>query len=482
MLTEVSFSWSLLIYVSEWLVRLLMLAVLIERHPPRTAVTWLLVIFFLPWPGLFLYLLIGENRLPHRRIRLRRALLEKYDGVRRLDVLGAVQEPPRIDKRFLPTVALAEKLGFMPVRFGNRVTLLANTDRVIKQLIEDIDAAQRHVHLLFYIFAADETGQRVGAALKRAAMRGVKCRLLVDAVGSRQFLNQVAPDLRASGVELYAALPVSLLRAWVARLDLRNHRKIVVIDGQIGYTGSQNIVNADYGYSALEYHDLMVRLNGPVVLELQAVFADDWYAESDQFLEDSELSPDDATPLFEGGDAVQALPSGPLFPVENYQRQVVAAIHAAQKQVTITTPYFLPDEVFLEAMETAALKGVRVELIVPVKSNYALVGLAACAYYEQLLSCGVSIYLFHEGLLHAKSMTIDDSIAFLGSSNFDIRSFALNFEINMIFYGIEFTEKLCEQQAFFRENSERLSLSEWQKRPVYKRVMQNVFQLLSPVL
>ena len=482
MVTEVSLSWSLLIYISEWLVRLLMLAVLIERHRPRTAVTWLLVIFFLPWPGLFLYLLIGENRLPHRRIRLRRALLKKYDGLRKFDVLGAEHEPPGIDKRFSPTVTLAEKLGSMPVTFGNRATLLTNTDRVIDQLIEDIDAAQRHVHLLFYIFAADETGQRVGEALKRAALRGVKCRLLVDAVGSRQFLNQVAPDLRASGVELYAALPVGLLRAWVARLDLRNHRKIVVIDGQIGYTGSQNIVNADYGYRTLEYYDLMVRLNGPVVLELQAVFADDWYAESDEFLEDSELSPGDVTPLFEGGDAVQALPSGPLFPVENYQRQVVAAIHAAQEQVTITTPYFLPDEVFLEAMETAALKGVRVELIVPAKSNYALVGIAACAYYEQLLSRGVNIYLFHEGLLHAKSMTIDDSIAFLGSSNFDIRSFALNFEINMIFYGVEFAEKLREQQAFFRENAEPLSLDKWQKRPAYKRVMQNVFQLLSPVL
>jgi len=458
-----------------------MLGVVIERHPPRTAMTWLLVIFFLPWPGLVLYMFIGENRLPRRRLIQRKALLGRLEEVRNRYMLHRDNVPFDIYQAFESTVTLAEKLGYMPIMFGNQTTLLTDTGMVIDRLIEDIDAAQHHVHLLFYVFAVDKTGHRVGAALERAAARGVECRLLVDAQGSRHFLKKMAPRLQASGIKLYPSLPVSLLRAWVARIDLRNHRKIAVVDGRMAYTGSQNIVDAGYGHKDLQWYDLMVRLTGPVVLELQAVFVGDWFAESDEFLEGSEIFPDAETPV-DAGNAVQTLPSGPLFPAENYQRLVVAALHAARHRVIITTPYFVPDEVFLEAIETAALKGVKVELIVPLKSDQILVGNAARAYYERVLKSGVSIYLFKEGLLHAKSMTIDDSLAFLGSSNFDIRSFALNFEINMIFYGAEVADKLRQQQDWFRENSQLLTLSKWQQRPRYQRVMQNIIKLLSPVL
>lgn len=479
--SELILPWSVLFYASEWLVRLVMLGVVIERHPPRTAMTWLLVIFFLPWPGLLLYLFIGENRLPRHRLIQRKALLVRLEAMRQRYMSHRDNVPAVLDTSFLPTVSLAEKLGYMPILFGNQSTLLTDTDDVINQLVRDIDTAQHHVHLLFYIFAADETGSRVAAALERAAGRGVECRLLVDAQGSRRFLKKMAPRLKASGIKLYPSLPVSLLRAWAARIDLRNHRKIAVIDGQTAYTGSQNIVDAGYGHKDLQWIDLMVRLRGPVVLELQAVFVGDWFAESNEMLDSREFFPDTDIPPDETN-AVQALPSGPLFPEENYRRLVVAALHAAQRRVIITTPYFVPDEVFLDAMETAALKGVKVELIVPLKSDQILVGNAARAYYERLLKSGVTIYLFYPGLLHAKSMTIDDSLAFLGSSNFDIRSFALNFEINMIFYGAEVAGKLRRQQEAFRDKSQRLTLSEWQQRPAYQRVMQNVVKLMSPVL
>jgi len=179
---------------------------------------------------------------------------------------------PDLDQPFQTTVTLAEKLGYMPIMFNNKTTLLNNTDETIDHLIKDINAAQSHVHLLFYIFEIDETGQRVAQALERAAARGVECRLLVDAQGSRRFLKKMAAHLKKSGIQLYPVLAVSLLRAWASRIDLRNHRKIAVIDGKIGYTGSQNIVNAGYGHKNLRWHDLMVRLTGPVVLELQAVF------------------------------------------------------------------------------------------------------------------------------------------------------------------------------------------------------------------
>ncbi|GMT41110.1 MAG: cardiolipin synthase A [bacterium] len=474
-------SWSLLYYISEWLIRLVMLGLVIERHPPRAAMTWLLVVFFLPWPGLLLYLFIGENRLPHRRLMKRKALLARLEGVRKRYMSHRGNVSSIVDQEFLPTVKLAERLGYMPIMSGNKATLLADTDVVIDLMVEDINTAQHHVHLLVYIFSVDETGQRIMAALERAASRGVECRLLADAQGSRQFLRRMSQRLIKSGIKLYPALPVSLLRAWVSRIDLRNHRKIVVIDGRIAYTGSQNIVDAGYGHRNLQWHDLMVCLSGPVVLELQAVFVGDWFAESNELLDGTDIFPDGNSPV-KGGVAAQTLPSGPLFPTENYQRLAVAALYATRRKVTITTPYFVPDEVFLEAMETVALRGVLVELIVPLHSDQILVGNAARGYYERLLKSGVTIYLFNKGLLHAKSMTIDDSLAFLGSSNFDIRSFALNFEINMIFYDTRFAESLRQQQDWYRARSQRLVLAEWQQRSRYQKTMQNVIKLLSPLL
>lgn len=477
---NITLSGSELFYFSEWLVRLVMLGVVIERHPPRTAMSWLLVIFFLPWPGLVLYLLIGENRLPRRRLAQRKAMLDRLESIRRRYMLHMKNVAERLEKKFFPTITLAEKLGYMPIMFGNQAALLNETDAFVDRLVKDIDAAQHHVHLLFYIFAVDDTGRSVIAALERAVARGVSCRLLVDGQGSRRFVRKMSRRLRHAGIECYQALPVSLLRAAASRIDLRNHRKIAVIDGHIAYTGSQNIVDAGYGRRDLQWYDLMVRLTGPVVLELQAVFVGDWFAESDQLLDGPEIFPDkeDAG----SGIAVQAMPSGPLFASENYQRLVVSAIHSAEHSVTITTPYFVPDEVFLEAMETAVLKGVEVELLVPLKSDQLLVGNAARGYYDRLLENGVAIHLFAEGLLHTKSITIDNALAFLGSSNFDIRSFALNFEINMIFYDAGIARSLRQQQDWYRERSRQLELEAWRQRPRAQRLLQNIVKLMSPLL
>lgn len=481
MWTEFTLTLPLIYVVSEWLIRLLMLGIVIERHPPRTAMLWLLVIYFLPWPGLLLYVLIGENRLPHRRLVKRRALQQRLNEIQQRHMPSLPSARAVLDHEFLPAIKLAETLGKMPIMFGNRVQLLNDSDDVIDRLIMDIDVARKHVHLLFYIFERDETGMRVCAALERAAARGVQCRLLVDDQGSRGFLRKHADSLRQRNVEVYAALPVNILRAAVSRIDLRNHRKIAVIDSTIGYAGSQNIVEPGYGRKGLQWNDLMVRLTGPVVLELQAVFIGDWYAESDQLLEQEDIFPRVDNPQGKGA-PVQVLPSGPLETAESYQRMTVAAIYSARKHVLITTPYFVPDEVFLVALETAALKGVSVEIIVPHRSDQRVVGYAARGYFERLLKSGVVIYLYRKGVLHTKCMSIDDTLAFVGSSNFDIRSFALNFEINLIFYQPAFAAELFKQQLSYKSDSYHITLEDWLKRPWYKRVLQNVTRLLSPIL
>ncbi|MBN2580046.1 MAG: cardiolipin synthase [Pirellulales bacterium] len=473
------FSFSLLYYLSEWAVRVVMLFVIPRRRHPSAAMAWLLVIFFLPWPGLALYWLIGSNRLPRRRImqhtrmldRLRAASqrLEKYPNIGR----------PELGSRAMEAVKLAEHLGYMPILGGNDVELIAETETFIDRLTADIDAARSHVHLLFYIFVGDGTGQRVIDALTRAVHRGVKCRVLVDGVGSRQLLKRWGKKIRAEGIELHEALPVGIFRRRMARLDLRNHRKLAVIDGRIGYTGSQNIVDAGYGHKDLAWHDLMLRLRGPILLELQEMFVTDWHFETDEVLDDETIFPD---PEPAGAIAVQTLPSGPNYPTENYQRMVVAAIHAAERRVTITTPYFVPDDPFLQALETAVLRGVEVELVMPRKLDQRLVAAASRSYWDDLLEMGVKLYLYDKGLLHAKTMCVDESIAFIGSSNFDIRSFALNFEINLLFYGREVAAQLRRQQDLYLRDSFQLTADRWAQRPTSKMLFQNIARLLSPLL
>jgi cardiolipin synthase len=473
------FSWSLLYYASEWIIRVVMLFVVPRKRHPNSAMAWLLVVFFLPWPGLILYLILGRYRLPRRRIEQHGEFLEALQSadLRWADLPHVAH--PDIGPHAQEAVKLAEKLGYMPILGGNDVELIAETEVFIDKLIADIDAAEHHVHLLFYIFADDSTGRRVAEALGRAANRGVKCRVLADAVGSRPMFKRLAREMIAGGIELHPSLPVGLFRRHMARIDLRNHRKLVVIDGRVGYAGSQNIVEAGYGRKDLAWHDLMLRLTGPILLELQSVFIADWYFETDQILEEDEYFPE---PPLSGEIAAQTLPSGPTYPTENYQRIVVAALYAAERRVTITSPYFVPDGPFLQAMQTAVLRGVEVELIVPRRCDQKLVGAAGRSYFDDVLDMGVKLYLYDKGLLHAKTMCVDDSIAFIGSSNFDIRSFALNFEINLLFYGPEVAGQLHAQQRRYMDDAFLLTAQRWADRSAVKKLFQNIARLVSPLL
>lgn len=468
-----------LLYVTEWAIRLVMLFTVPRRRSPNAALAWLTVIFFLPWVGLVLYLLIGTNRLPRRRVERYRQLIAEFH--RHLDRLPQESEVtnPALPEEASAAVRLVERLGQMPILGGNHVEFLTETEEVIDRLIDDIEQATHHVHMLFYIYHDDETARRVSAALVRACARGVSCRLLVDAVGSRAMLRRLAGELIRHGVRVQVALPVGLFRRTVARIDVRNHRKIVVIDGRIGYTGSQNIINADYGRRGLAWHDMTARVEGPAVLALQAVFLGDWYFETEEILSQPELFP----ALEPKGDIpLQVLPSGPIYPVENYHRMVIGALHTARQQVIVTTPYFVPDQSFLQAVQIAILRGVEVILIVPEKCDKLLVGAAAWSYFGDLLELGCKIYLYRPGLLHAKTMTIDNCFAFLGTGNFDIRSFSLNFEVNLLLYGQRVTAELRRLQFQYLARSRMLTSEEWNARPEWLKTLDGIARLMSPLL
>jgi cardiolipin synthase len=469
-----------LYYAGEWIIRIVMLCVVSYRRRPTTAMAWLLLIFFFPWLGLAIFLMIGRTRAPGRRMARHDETIAYWQQIGERFVGHPNMVAPDVGD-LDPVTHLVRRLGRLPALGGNAVELLDETDAHIERLVEDIENATKHVHAMFYIFSDDAVGRRVGEALACAAERGVTCRLIVDGMGSGKMLKSYAPALRQRGVAVVAALPISLLGRVLERIDLRNHRKLVVIDGLIAHTGSRNIVDPSYGRAGFSWHDLVARVTGPVVLELQALFVGDWYSETGDLLEShsDELFVD---PEITGDIPAQLLPSGPTWPTENYQRLVVAAMHAAREHIIITTPYLIPDEAFLQGLHTACLQGVQVDIVVPKQSDQVLVGAAQHSYFDELLEYGVNVHLHTDGLLHAKTMSVDHAIAFFGSSNFDIRSFALNFELSLVFYGAEETDDLRRIQMRYIEQSELLTKDEWAERPKWRAIGQNVARLVSPLL
>jgi cardiolipin synthase len=302
--------------------------------------------------------------------------------------------------------------------------------------------------------------------------------VLVDSLGSRRYLRALLPELGAAGVEVHEVLPVGLLRWRLDRIDLRNHRKIAVIDGRTAYTGSQNLVDADF-VEGLTYEELMVRVTGPVVLELQLVFAVDWYLETGQLLDGTGVFPE---PAITGDVPSQVLPSGPGFPTANNQRVFIALVHGARERVVITTPYFIPDEPLLQALQTAVLRGVDVHLIVSERADQFLVGHAQRSYFGELMDAGVSIHQYRRNFLHAKHLSVDDRVVVVGSSNMDIRSFALNDEISLLVYHPRLVERVRLQEERYMRSSTRLDPEDWARRPPLVKTLNRVARLFSPLL
>jgi cardiolipin synthase len=469
--------WSLVYLISEWLVRLVMLVYVPQRRSAAAARTWLLFIFLLPWPGLLVYAILGRIHLPRHRIE-RQERASKH--IRQVQAqLGErahcrPQLPPNLD----PIVTLARRLGDFEPFGGSSGELLTDYEGTIARLIEDIDRAKVHAHLLFYIYGNDETGRRVADALERATKRGVKCRVLMDAVGSKAALARLAPRMRSAGIEVLALLPVGLFRRNAARFDLRNHRKIAVIDGAVGYVGSQNIVDPHFvpGYPNEE---LMLRLTGPAVVQLQAVFLADCYFETGNQIEELGLLPE-ATPT--GGLIAQVVPSGPGYQRENGQALMVDLLYAATERVVITTPYFVPDEPFLEAVRAAVLRGVEVRLVLPEHANQFVTILAQRSYYDGLLEAGVQVHLYQPRFLHAKHLSVDREIVLLGSTNIDIRSFALNAEVNILVYDARLAAELGAVQERYFANSRLLTAEDLRRRPLLTRTAQNIARLADSLL
>ena len=471
--------WHDVYYLSEWVVRLLMLFYVPQRRSANAARAWLLLIFLLPLPGVILYGMIGRPKLPRRRAARQAELsaMIREEQAARLD--PATIATPALHPEYAHVADLGRNLGDFHALGGNSVELIDEYDTAVDRLVADVDASTHHVHLLYYIYADDTTGRRVADALLRAVARGVSCRLMMDGMGSKPALRSLAPRLRAAGVEVVAVLPTRIIRRLhSARRDLRNHRKIAVIDGHTGYAGSQNIINRDFK-KPLVYEEVVVRVVGPVVAQLQAVVLADRLTETEEPIRHPLMFPDS---IPRGPVAAQLLPSGPGYPHENNQRFVVALLHAATQRVVITSPYFIPDGPFLQAMTTAVLRGVEVHLVVTDQIDQYLVGLGQRSFYDELLEGGVRIHSYTKRFLHAKHVTFDDAIALVGSSNMDIRSFALNAEVMLIAYDRQVVADLRKIQERYFAGSREITLADWRRRPALHKMIQSMARLTDSLL
>ncbi len=474
--------WGSLYVASEWALRVAALVYVPQRRPPAAARAWLLLILFLPWPGVLLYVLIGRAYLPRRRYRLQRQIAELTRSLLPAEDTGRKRPLPDVSPGLVPAFELVNALSEFPPVAGCRFELLPAYDAAIARLVAGIDGARRQVHLLFYIFAADEVGDAVAAALERAARRGVVVRVLMDAIGSRSGLARYTPGLRAAGAEVIAMMPLRLWGPNAARFDLRNHRKVVVIDGEVAFFGSQNIVSS-HANRGMTNEELLVRATGAVVQQLDAVLLGDRYLETGSLPSDSGRLPSPSPAPVAGSQGVaQVVPSGPGYNEGTAEAVMIALMHGARSRIVLTAPYVVPSEAFLGAMTSAARRGVAVALIVDAESNKPFVQLAQQSFYDAMLDAGVTIHHHRGSFLHAKHLSVDEEVALIGSSNFDIRSFALNAEVSVLICDRGVVEDLAAVQRGYLARCVAVTRETRLAAPRIQRILENLARLTDSLL
>ncbi|MDE0545189.1 cardiolipin synthase [Microbacterium sp. C7(2022)] len=475
--------WLVFVFVVDLVIRITAVIVIPRNRRPTAAMAWLLAIYFIPFVGVLLFLLIGNPRLPRKRRRMQRAINEYIHETSASLDFGTLR--PHAPDWFTSLVTLNRNLGAMPLAGDNGAQLISDYQQSLDAMADEIRQAQNYVHVEFYILQTDASTDNFFTALEEACARGVVVRVLLDHWANRgkPYYKKTLQRLTAMGAHWQLMLPVQPLKGKYQRPDLRNHRKLLVVDGLVAFTGSQNVTDSTYNLRknikrGLHWVDMMVRFDGPVVASVNAVFLSDWYAETQEILTD-EI---DLLSVVSGsGDLdCQVVPSGPGFEFQNNLKLFAAMLYAAQEKIIIVSPYFVPDEALLLAITTACQRGIHVELFVSEEGDQALVYHAQRSYYEALLRAGVKIWMYRKPyILHSKSMTIDDETAIIGSSNMDMRSFGLNMEITMLVRGAEFTEQMRGVEDTYRSLSRELTLEEWMKQPLRSTVLDNLARLTS---
>jgi cardiolipin synthase A/B len=477
--------------VIGYVVPVIMLFIIPSNRKPSSATAWLLLMLLLPYLGLVLYFLIGNPKLPARRRAQQLTATERITAAvaqaktDMADPAALALADPVVAERYDPFIALNANLTGLPVVGGNSVELLPDYAGSLARIAEEIEKAHYFVHVEYFIIAMDEATEACFVAMEQAVQRGVVVRVLLDDLGSRSYphYKDMLKRMTKAGIAWHLMLPLKLFNPHFTRPDLRNHRKIVVVDNAVGFVGSQNLIDRTYHKKknlrkGLYYTELVARLTGPVVGQLNDLFMTDWYTETDELLVDELPAETRVPPSATGNVLCQTLPSGPGFPDDNNLKLYTELIHAAKHKLIIANPYFVPDDSLMTAMTTVAERGVDVTLISSEIGDQFLVYNAQRSYYEQLLRAGVKVYLFKSpSLLHSKHLSVDDDIAVIGSSNLDLRSFTLNLEVTLICYDKGVVAAMQPIFQSYLKRSKQVHLHEWMTRSPMARLKENLSRL-----
>jgi cardiolipin synthase len=456
--------------------------IFLENRDPTKTISWLLILGALPVLGALLYILFGRVVRKHRLSRHKQVRQEKTEEI----LMDRQVRPSAEDVDQAGDIPMNKKLARLllkdadaPLTLNNRSEVLTNGKKTFRALFSELEKAKDHIHLEYYIFHNDAIGRDILNLLMRKSSEGVKVRVLVDGLGNRS-LEKRFGELRKAGVEMAGFYPVRF-PFFSRRLNLRNHRKIVVIDGRVGFLGGLNVGdeylsrNKKIGF----WRDTFLKLEGDSVNFLQTVFLNDWNVGTHEDINGPLYYPQ---PLQLGSQLTQIAATGPDSDWGSMLQIFFVALTSAEKTIYIETPYFIPDEGSVMALKTAALSGLDVRIILQGVPDHKITYWASHSYVEELLESGVRIYRYQKGILHAKVLILDGEIGVVGSTNFDIRSFSLNFEISAFIYECAFAHRL--EQDFHQDlaDSEELVLEEYKLRPLSNRIKESSARLFSPLL
>jgi cardiolipin synthase len=465
-------------------------ALLRPNREPASRIAWVVVLLAVPVLGIIAYLLLGETKLGRLREARRAAARARLPDPARIPGYAAAVAAADAPEQRQPLFIVGQSISGFDAVGGNHADLMADSDAAITAMLADIDAARDHVHLLFYIWLPDGNGRRMAEALIRAAARGVTCRAMVDDLGSRALVtSDLWQAMGAAGVQCARALtvgnPLLRLLTLTGRIDLRNHRKIVVIDDRITYCGSQNCADPAFLPKAKfgPWVDAVMRFTGPVVRQNQLLFALDWMSERDEDLSAllaAPLSPQDSDGA--AGFAAQVIATGPMIRPSAAPEMFTSLFYSARSELIVTTPYYVPVDSIQSGLRAAANRGVATTLILPARNDDFAVGAAARSYYADLIAAGVALYEFRPGLLHTKSVTVDGEVTLIGSANIDCRSFALNFENNILLHDAALTAAMRRRQQDYIAESRRVTADEVAGWSLARQLWHNTLAVVGPVL
>lgn len=461
------------------------LRVLLRRHrDPASRVAWVAVILALPVIGIIVYLLFGETNIGRKRVARMKSVLASLPEITSIAGYENKAVRPKVPERYKSLFNVGKSIsGFAPIG-ANHARLLEDSNKAIDAMVADIDGATKHVHLMFYIWMPDNNGRKMADALMRATARGVTCRAMVDDLGSRLLIkSDMWKEMQDAGVKLGIALKIGnpLVRVFDGRIDIRNHRKILIIDNKVTYCGSQNCADPEFLTKAkfAPWVDAIMRFTGPVVRQMQFVFASDWMGNYDEDIRELLTEPLSHTGP---GFPAQVVATGPNSRASAASEMFESLMYNAKRELVITTPYYVPNASMQSALCAAANRGVDTTVIFPARNNDFAVAATCKSYFEELLAAGVKIFEFHGGLLHTKSLTMDDEITFIGSANMDRRSFDLNYENNILLFDIATTKAMKERQDAYLADSTRVTAEEVAAWSWRTRLYNNSLAIVGPLL